>query len=418
MFAIQDLKFIPSPARNLMGFASHKAQLVALGTLMKVLPSKKPFIYTGMDSTYKMLEAIADADHKRVLLITDPGLVGLGLIQPYLDRLKELGIKVKLFDGIEPDPSYEIVDAGLEAAREHNADAILAIGGGSTLDAAKVIAAAEANNCAPKKLVGYFKVRRPMLPYYGVPTTSGTGSEVTIAAVISDRKNQVKNVIADPKLQPHTIALDPSLQLGLPAPITAATGMDALTHAVEAFVSELATPNTMDLSRSATRMIFKNLPIAYKDGSNVEAREKMLMAATYAGLAFTEASLGYVHAIAHQFGGLYHTPHGLANAIVLPHVFDYYLGGGDQAINRMAELADIIGVGAKKDDQFTKASKFVDAIKKLNKKIGIPPTLDALKEEDIETIIDRALEEAQGSYPVPRYMSRDDCRTLLENMLS
>ncbi len=418
MISIEKLKFIPSPARNVLNYSLHEAQMLALRTVVNLVSMKRPFMFTGPDSTYKLLEAIADADHKRVLLMGDPGLVKLGLIQPFMDRLKELGISARLFDGIEPDPSFDIVAAGIEAADDHNADAILAIGGGSTLDAAKVVAACIANNCDPRKLVGYFKVRKPMIPYYGVPTTSGTGSEVTVAAVISGNVKHTKIMIADPKLQPHTVALDPNLQLGLPAPITAATGMDALTHAVESYVSEMATPETSGLAKSATRMIFKNLPIAYKDGGNVDAREKMLMAATYAGLAFTRASLGYVHAIAHQLGALYHTPHGLANAIVLPNVFEFYLGGNDAVVNHMAELADVIGAGAKTDDQFTKASKFVDAIRKLNKKVGIPRTLDALKEEDIDEIVDRALQEAQGTYPVPRYMQAEDCRAVIYKILS
>ena len=417
MKKIQDLP-IPSTARNILSKASHDTQVLALGTLMKRLPQQKPFTFTGPDSTYKLLTAIVDAGHSKVLVVADPGLVQLGLIQPYIEKLEELGAKPSLFDGIEPDPSYDVVNAGIDAAKSHDAEAILAIGGGSSLDAAKIIAASVANNCAPEKLAGYFKVRKPMIPYYGVPTTSGTGSEVTLAAVVSNTEKQRKDPIADPKLIPHTIALDPNLQLGLPAPITAATGMDALTHAVESYVSGISTEQTRALSKTATRLIFKSLPTAYKQGDNVEARENMLMASTYAGLAFSRASVGYVHAYAHQFGGLYHVPHGLANAIALPHVFEFYLGGNDACVAKLADLAKEAGVGAKKDDNYTRASKFVDAVKKLNKRIGIPETLDAIEDSDVDEIVDRVLTESQGTYAVPRYMDRADCKAVLLKMMS
>jgi len=375
-------------------------------------------MFTGPDSSYKLIGSMVDAGYKKILVIADPGLVKLGLIQPFIDKIKALGANPALYDGIEPDPSYAVVHDGIKAAKAHNTEAILAVGGGSSLDAAKVIAASISNNCEPSKFVGYFKVRKPMLPFYAIPTTSGTGSEVTMAAVISNLEKKCKDAMADTKLIPHFVALDPTLQYGLPASITAATGIDALTHAVESYVSVIATAQTRVQSKMATKLIFKSLATACEEGGNEEALENMQMAATYAGMALSRASLGYVHAYAHQFGALYHIPHGHANAIALPYVFEFYLGGDDACVERIAELADEVGIGAKKDDSLTRAKKFVDAIKKLNKRIGIPATLDAIQESDFDDIVQRALTEAQGTYPVPRYMNRKDCEAVLRKMMS
>jgi len=271
-----------------------------------------------------------------------------------------------------------------------------------------------ANRKHPRQLVGYFKGRRAPMPIYAVPTTAGTGSEVTVAAVISDPQTNRKLVIADTRLVPAMAALDPSLMTGLPRPVTAATGMDALTHAVEAFIGQWATPTTDRMALAAVGMIYGNLPTAYRSGKNLVAREQMALASTFAGLAFTRANVGYVHAIAHQLGGKYHTPHGLANAIMLPHVLRFL---APAITKRLALLAVAAGVGKAGERSAALARKFLDSVEALNRDLGIPAQLDALREEDIPALAKAACWEADTNYPVPRYMSPETCEKLIRQVL-
>jgi alcohol dehydrogenase len=257
------------------------------------------------------------------------------------------------------------------------------------------------------------KVKRAPMPLFAIPTTAGTGSEVTLAAVVSDTDTHAKKFFADPKLLPLMTALDPSLMTGLPAPITAATGMDALTHAVESFLSRLSNETTEKYAEISVRLVFGNLPVACTDGNDLEARKAMALASYYGGLAFTRTSVGYVHAIAHTFGAYYRTPHGLANAIALPHVLEFSKEAGE---SRLARLADLIGCEGTSDRD--KAEKFIEAVRDLMTKIGIPPTLDALVESDIAPIAKQAVGEAHLNYPVPRYMSQQQCEQLLRQMLA
>jgi alcohol dehydrogenase class IV len=255
---------------------------------------------------------------------------------------------------------------------------------------------------------------RTPVPIYAVPTTAGTGSEVTVAAVISDPERHSKRVIVDPRMVPKMAALDPNLMTGLPPHITAATGIDALTHAVESYVGHWATPYTDGMALSAVGLIFENLRTACSDGKNLQAREKMSLASTYAGIAFTRANVGYVHAIAHQFGGLYHTPHGLANAIVLPHVLRY---SAPAITDRLAQLAVRARVGTEGEPADDLAEKFMAAVEQLNRDLGIPAHLDALQEADIPALARAACHEAHTGYPVPRYLTQEDCEALIRPVL-
>jgi len=282
------------------------------------------------------------------------------------------------------------------------------------MDAAKVIGYAVANRKHPRKLVGYFKGLSSPPPLYAVPTTAGTGSEVTVAAVISDPEAGTKLVIADTRLVPSMAALDPSLMVGLPPAVTAATGMDALTHAVEAFIGQWATEHTDRMALAAVGLIYENLRVAYRDGRNLEARERMSLAATYAGLAFTRANVGYVHAIAHQLGGRYHTPHGLANAIMLPHVLRFL---APAVTRRLALLAVAAKVGKESERPTVLAKRFLESIEKLDRDVGIPRTLDALKEKDIPALAKAACWEADTNYPVPKYMSPEICEGIIRQVL-
>jgi alcohol dehydrogenase class IV len=378
------------------------------------LPFPKPTLFNGPGSSLELCEAIAQMGTRRVLIVTDAMLVKIGLIDEIQARLTELGVEFFIYDGVQPDPTVDQIEAGLEMLRQHDCEAILAVGGGSPIDAAKVIGARATNDKPVQKMEGLFRVFRATLPLYAVPTTAGTGSEVTIAAVVSDPERQSKFAIIDPKLVPAMAALDAKLMTGLPPPITAATGMDALTHAVEAYISINAVPDTDRHALAATRLIMKNLPIVMEDGQNLEARQHMSMASFYAALAFTRAGVGYVHAISHNFGAYYHTPHGLANAIVMPYVLDF---SQPACARRLAELAEASGLKQDGDSDAALAQKFIDHIRSLNDRFGIPEKLESLEADDIPGIARAALKEAHGTYAVPRYMDRPACESLVRQIM-
>ena len=279
---------------------------------MKLLPDKMPVTFTGPNSSHILCKTISQNGLSRVLLVTDAMLVEIGLVEPLVSVLDQAGVECIVYSGVEPDPTFEHVEAGLALYRNEGCDCVLAVGGGSSMDAAKVIAAAAANAGSIRKLEGMMKVKQAPVPLYAIPTTAGTGSEVTLAAVISEPDTHAKRFFVDPKLLPRMAALDPCLMTGLPKPITAATGMDALTHAIESYLSLTHTPMTEAYAEIAVRLVFGNLPTAYADGDDLDAREAMALASYYAGLAFTRTGVGYVHAIAHTFGAYYGTPHGLA----------------------------------------------------------------------------------------------------------
>jgi len=376
----------------------------------------RPVAFVGADSAPRLCRTIGQFGFKRVMIVTDAVLVKLGLIEPIRRALAEQGIDVAVHDGITPDPTYPVLQAGYEAVRAHRSDAILAVGGGSAIDAAKVIGAMAVTGKSPAKLIGMLKVSKPMLPLFAIPTTAGTGSEVTVAAVVTDPVKHSKSAVIDPKLVPLATALDPKLMQGMPKPITAATGMDALTHAVEAHLNRWPHAETPLHCTSAVRMIFANLPRAYTNGEDLEAREAMALASFYAGLAFTKAYVGYVHAFSHKVGGMYGVPHGLANAIILPYVLDY-IKDAPLAEQRLAELAVAIGAGAEGESKAVLAQRFVERVREMNRTVGIPEKLVSLKPGDVTEIARAAMIEAHRDYPVPKNMSLVEAEALLQRLL-
>ena len=391
------------------------ALMKGAGLVIRFLPIPQPKLLVGPGSSGRLGQAIAGFGHSKILIVTDAVIVKLGLLKDLTDALSAGGARYVVFDEITPDAPIPLIERGIDFYKEHECDAIVAFGGGSPIDASKAIAVSVANPGKPlRKLAGYFKGLRTPVTIYAVPTTAGTGSEVTVAAVISDPERHSKIVIVDTRLVPKMAALDPCLMTGLPPHITAATGIDALTHAVEAFVGNWATPATDGMALSAVELIFENLRTAYRDGKNLQAREKMALASTYAGIAFTRANVGYVHAIAHQFGGLYHTPHGLANAIMLPHVLKY---SAPAITGRLAALAMHARVGSEGESEVELAGKFLDAVDELNRDLGIPTHLDALQEVDIPALAKAACHEAHTGYPVPRYMSQQVCEDIIRQAL-
>jgi alcohol dehydrogenase len=386
-----------------------------LWPVSRVVAIPRPTAFVGPDSALRLCRTIGQFGFKRVLIVTDAVLVKLGLVEPIRRALAEQGIDVAVHDGITPDPTYPVLQAGFEAVRAHRSDAILAVGGGSAIDAAKVIGAMAVTGKSPAKLIGMLKVSKPMLPLFAIPTTAGTGSEVTVAAVVTDPVKHSKSAVIDPKLVPLATALDPVLMKGMPKPITAATGMDALTHAVEAHINRWPHAETPLHCTSAVRMIFANLPRACANGEDLEAREAMALASFYAGLAFTKAYVGYVHAFSHKLGGMYGVPHGLANAITLPYVLDF-IKDAPLARERLAKLAVVIGAGNAGEPPGVLAQRFIDRVRELNRGVGIPEKVAALKPTDVPTVARAAMIEAARDYPVPKNMSLGEAETLLQRM--
>jgi alcohol dehydrogenase len=386
----------------------------AAGLVTRLLPIPQPTMLVGPGASARLGQAIGGFGHRKILLVTDTVIAKLGLMGGLTDALKASGTAFVVFDQITPDAPIPLVEQGIERYLSAGCDAIVAFGGGSVMDAAKTIGLAATNHKHPRELVGYFSGRHAPPPIYAVPTTAGTGSEVTVAAVISDPAHHRKLVIADTRIVPRMAALDPCLMTGLPPHITAATGMDALTHAVEAYIGHWGTAFSDRMALSAVGMIYQNLPLAYADGQDLAAREKMALASTYAGLAFTRANVGNVHAIAHQLGGLYHTPHGLANAILLLPVLRF----SSAAIQaKLAVLAVRARVGRPGEPEARLAQKFLDSVESMNRSLGIPQHLDALRERDIPALAKAACWEADTNYPVPRRMSQPECEALLREVL-
>lgn len=388
-------------------------RLYQLGLKLFVLlyPFPRPKLFVGKDGLAQWLPTLAQ--HKQVLVVSDATLVQLGVLAPVLDALEQANIRYTVFSDVDPNPSIDNVESGLAVYRDNSCDSVVAIGGGSVMDCAKLIAARVSR---PKKSVrqlkGLFKIRKSLPPFYAIPTTAGTGSETTIVAVVSDKEHQQKYAVTDLVLAPKAAILLPELTTGLPPHITATTGMDALTHAVESYIGKNSTAFTREKSLQATKLIFANILHACRDGKDLQARENMLRASFYAGEAFTRASVGYVHAIAHQFGALYNTPHGLANAILLPKILRQY---GSTVESKMMEIAQYCEMPPASDGSY--ATAVINKIEALNEEMGIPQQLSSLKQQDVGLIANMAYDEAHPDYPVPAFFERTDFEGVLEDLL-
>ncbi|TDE21256.1 iron-containing alcohol dehydrogenase [Vibrio owensii] len=373
-----------------------------------VLPLPKPTLFSGPGSIHELTEAIADLGFKKLLLVTDEGLVRIGMAEQVAESARTRGLDVALYAEVKPDPTYDQVELGLNVYLESGCDAILALGGGSAMDCAKVIAARVTNKKSIKRLAGLFRVWRTPAPLFVIPTTSGTGSEVTVAAVVSEPDTHHKTPLMDPKLVPLMAALDANLLVGLPAKITADTGIDALTHAIEAYISRNATTETKAYSVAAIKLIFQYLPRAVEEGSDIQARQKMAMASYYAGLAFTKASLGYVHAFAHNLGAKYGLPHGMANGLALLPVLRFSFSEIELQLTALSEaLIDA------QSEAMPNAQAFLDRLEGLYNEIGIEQTSSLLKTSDTDELVTLILKEAHWNYPVPKFMNEEECAQLL-----
>lgn len=382
-----------------------KAQLAALKLITKIIPSPIPNMLLGAQSRLRLVEHMAHFGFKRVLLVTDDVLFQLGVISPIEKRLNELGIETIVYSKVTPDPGFLVVENGLEVLRKNGCDAVLAVGGGSSIDAAKVMALAATNSKTPRELVGILKARKRSLPLFVIPTTAGTGSEVTIGAVISDETTHIKHLVIDPKVVPLAAALDPEITAGMPKSVTADTGVDALTHCLESWISDFSTPETEFYSGAGVKLTFKYLEKVCENGQDYEARDAMALAANYGGLALNKTGLGYVHAIAHQLGTQYGVPHGRANAIVLPHVLEV---NRHCAQARMAALARLCDLATETETDSQAADKLIQRVNGLLAALPIEREVKGINEKHFSVMADAAMKEAHGTYAVPKYLNKKE----------
>ena len=375
----------------------------------------EPELLEGEGAVLRLPAFIKNKGISKVLIVTDKGLMKLNLLNPLFEELDKEGIKYVVFDEVQPNPTITNIEKCREAYINNNCQGIIAFGGGSPMDCAK---AAAARVVKPKqsvrKMRGYLKVHKKLPPFFAVPTTAGTGSETTLAAVVTDPETHEKNAICDTCLRPKYAVLDPVLTLGLPPHITSTTGMDALTHAVEAYIGKSNVKSTIRYAEEATKLIHANIERAYNNGKDIEARTNMLKGSFLAGSAFTRAFVGYVHAIAHNLGGMYNTPHGLANAVILPYVLEWY---GPVIYKKLAKLADLIGLTNDNLSVEEKAKAYIAEIRRMNKAMNIPEKFDFIKEEDIPTLVKRALKEGNPGYPVPKIMNEKECEKVIRLLM-
>jgi alcohol dehydrogenase len=367
------------PTVTLMGVGAHKE----IGKQVKVLGGKKPFI------------------------CTDKGITKAGITQQIADLVKkDAGVDCVVFDETVPNPTDTNVHDGLKLYQDKKCDLIISLGGGSSHDCGKGIGIVSTNGGNIRDYEGVDKSSKPMPPFIAINTTAGTASEMTRFCIITNTSNHVKMAIVDWRVTPNVAINDPLLMAGMPPALTAATGMDALTHAVEAYVSIIATPVTDACALQAIQLIAGNLRAAVANGADMLARDNMAYAEYLAGMAFNNASLGHVHAMAHQLGGFYNLPHGVCNAILLPHVERFNLIA---KVDRFVDIAQAMGENVEGLSPRAAADLALEAIKKLSADVGIPSGLKELgvKEKDLKTMAENAQKDACG-FTNPRCPTLDD----------
>ncbi|MGM9617406.1 iron-containing alcohol dehydrogenase [Butyricicoccus sp.] len=371
-----------------------------LHTALPVLPYRKPKL---LDSINEVPYLFRKKDIDRVLLITDPSIRKLGITRPLEDMLEKSGITCMVYDKTVANPTSNNVEAARQLFLKYHCQAIIGFGGGSSIDCAKATGARIAK---PRQklshMKGILKVHKKLPLLVAIPTTAGTGSEATLAAVIVDSETRHKYPINDFPLIPHYAVLDPEVTRSLPPHVTATTGMDALTHAIEAYIGHSTTAETRADATEAVRLIFANLDRACRNGDDMKARRNMLHAAYLAGSAFSKSYVGYVHAVAHSLGGKYNVPHGLANAVLLPHVLEAY---GEAAHEKLAELAIAAGLVSRAESAKDGAEAMIHAIQEMKLRLDIPDVIPEIQEKDIPALARIAAKEANPLYPVPVLMN-------------
>ena len=363
-------------------------------------------IVAGVHALDKIPDELASQHVAHPLVMTDPGLAKLGVSAKLTRVLDAAGVPYDVYDQVPADSSMDVVNevAHLYAAR--GCDGFIAIGGGSVIDTTKGAAASLSCEGADfATLQGSEILHADLPPIIAVPTTAGTGSEVTLVAVVADTKQHAKLSFTSYKLVPHVAVLDPDLTSSLPPKLTATTGMDALTHAIEAYIGGSTTRLTRAMAEEAARLIAQNLRAAYRDGHNLAARRNMLRAAYCAGIAFTRSYVGYVHGVAHSLGGQYGVPHGLANAVILPYFLEAY---GPACHQKLGRLAIAAGIAKKGDSPAAASEAFIRWIREMNASMGIPEHIPQIRREDIPIMAHHASRESNPLYPVPVLMDEHE----------
>ena len=379
---------------------------------LPILPYREPVQLDGLEAIPPLLEG---KGVRSVLLVTDRSVRGLGLTAPLEGALKDRGIACAVYDGTVPNPTIQNVEEARQWYLDAGAQAILAVGGGSAMDGAKAVGARIARPRKPvRRMRGILKVLRPTPLTIAVPTTAGTGSEATLAAVITDPEHKYKYPINDFPLIPDYAVLEPAITVGLPPFVTATTGMDALTHAVEAYIGRSTTKLTRAMSEEAARLIVEYLPRAYADGGDLEARRAMLRAAYCAGVSFTRSYVGYVHGVAHSLGGQYGVAHGLANAVILPVFLEEY---GPACWKKLSRLARAAGLAGAEEGDEAAAKGFIAWIRAANRAMGIPETIPEIQAGDIPTMARHADQESNPLYPVPKLMDQRELEKIYQKLM-
>lgn len=386
----------------------YRIRQFCFSAFMYLAPVREAKLIAGAGSIYKIPKLLKKDGLHKVLVVTTPGFIRRGSLEPFFESLKKANVQYAVFSEVQPDPTTECVEEAVKLYRQEHCEAIIAIGGGSVIDCSKALGARIAR---PKKSIasmqGLLKVLKPIPNLYAVPTTAGTGSEATAGAVITNTKNHYKFTVLDLCLVPEYAILDAELTCGLPASITAVTGMDALTHAVEAYTNKFCSPKAKKHALQAVKLIYENLLTVYEDGSNITARENMLLASYYAGMAINSNFIGYVHALAHGVGGLYGVTHGMANAILLPYVLEAF---GPAVHKKLADLAKAAGIAD------GSGKTFIVSIRELNDKMNIPDKVAELEKKDFATLAKRAVKEANPTYPVPVIWEEKDFEKVLKQV--
>lgn len=389
---------------NLLRKAYCRTYQAVFRAAIPVLPYRTPVMLNRLE---EIPEVILKNKSSRVLLITDSGIRRFGLTDRLEKALKKHQIACFIYDKTVANPTTDNVAEALKLYKQNYCDAIIGFGGGSSMDCAKAVGACIARPKKPLgKMAGVLKVLRKLPLLIAVPTTAGTGSETTLAAVITDSKTRHKYPMNDFVLIPKYAVLDPKVTVSLPPFVTATTGLDALTHAVEAYIGNSTTKDTRREALLAVKLIFNYLETAYNDGKNIKARKNMLRASFYAGCAFTKSYVGYVHAVAHSLGGAYDVPHGLANAILLPYVLEAY---GPCIYGKLHDLAVAAGLATPATPKKVAARCFIQAIRDMKDIFHIVDKIPGLQEKDIPKLARYADKEANPLYPVPVLM---DARAL------
>lgn len=389
-----------------------RAFQTAFRLLIPILPYREPELLDGMQA---VADTLKKHDKQSVMVVTDSVIRSLGLTKGLEESLEESKIDYVVFDETVANPTFANVEKARELYLEKNCQALIAFGGGSPMDCAKAIGARVAcPNKNLKQMKGILKVRKKTPLMIAIPTTAGTGSETTLAAVITDEATHHKYPINDFSLIPDYAVLAPEVTVGLPPQLTATTGMDAMTHAVEVYIGRSMTKSTKAASIEAVQIIIDNLEKVYQDGKNLEARKNMLRAAYLAGTAFTKSYVGYVHAVAHSLGGKYGIPHGLANAVLLPHVLRAF---GDSVTDSLADLAKKVGLVGAEVSTADAAEAFICKVEEMNAAMNIPTKLEGVKEEDIKPLAVFADKEANPLYPVPTLWDAEELEQLYKRVM-